>query len=77
MEVNVGNQSWVHRPMQLAKCHRTKKYIHEEYIQECKTLHTWSSDTIGKSFMQQCNEQTVTLTCPAPPELMRLCLVRG
>ena len=65
MEKYVGNQSWGQWPMQLAKFHCTKK-MHEESIQECKTLHTCLSSTIGKSFVQQCNEKIVTLTCPAP-----------
>ena len=65
MEKYVGNQSWGQWPMRLAKFHRTKK-MHEESIQEGKTLYTCSSDTIGRSFVQQCNEKIVTLTCPAP-----------
>ena len=75
MEKYVGNQSWGQWPMQLAKFHCTKK-MHEESIQECKTLHTCSSGTIGKSFVQQCNEKTVTLTCPAPPVPLQQWLVR-
>ena len=61
MEKYVGNQSWGQWPMQLAKFHCTKN-MHEESIQESKTLHTCSFSTIGKSFVQQCNEKTVTLT---------------
>ena len=56
MEKYVGNQRWGQWPMQLARFHCTKK-MHEESIQECKTFHTCSSGTIGKSFMQQCNEK--------------------
>ena len=70
MEKYVGNQSWGQWPMQLAKFHCTKK-MHEESIQECKTLHTSSFGTIGKSFVQQCNEKIVTLTCLAPPVLLQ------
>ena len=52
MEKYVGNQSWGQWPMQLAKFHRIKK-MHEESIQECKTLHTCLFGTIGKSL---CNK---------------------
>ena len=75
MDKYVGNQSWGQWPMQLAKFHCTKK-MHEESIQECKTLHTCSFGTIGKSFVQQCNDKTVTLTCPAPPVPLQQWLVR-
>ena len=71
----VGNQSWGQRPVQLAKFHCTKE-MHEYSIQECKTLHTCSFGTIGKSFVQQCNDKTVTLTCPAPPVPLQQWLVR-
>ena len=66
MEKSVGNQSWGQWPMQLATFHCTKK-IHEESIQECKTIHICSFGTIGKLFVQQRNEKIVTLTSPAPP----------
>ena len=66
MEKYVGNQNWGQWLMQLVKFYCTKK-VHEESIQECKTLDTCSFGTIGKSFVQQCNEKTVTLTCLAPP----------
>ena len=75
MEKYVGNQSWGQRSMQLAKFHCTKK-MHEESIQECKTLDTCSSGTIDKSFMQQCNEKIVKLTCPAPPVPLQQWVVR-
>ena len=75
MEKYVGNQSWEQWPKRLAKFHYTKK-MHEESIQECKTLHTCSFGTIGKSFVQQCNEKIVTLTCPAPPVPLQQWLVQ-
>ena len=62
MEVNVGNQSWVHWSMHLAKI-----CTYEESWQGCTTLHTCSFDTTCRSFVQQCNEKTVPLTCQAPP----------
>ena len=65
-EKYVGNQSLRQWPMQLTKFHCTKK-MHEESIEECKTLHTCSFGKIGKSFVQQCNEKIVTLACPTPP----------
>ena len=71
----VGNQSWGQWPMQLAKFYCIKK-INEEFIQECKTLNTCSFGTIGKSFVQQCNEKIVTLTCPAPPVTLQQWLVQ-
>ena len=61
--------------MQVAKFHCTKE-MDEDSIQECSTLHTCSFGTIGKSFVQQCNDKTVTLTCPAPPVPLQQWLVR-
>ena len=45
-------------------------------FKNASTLHTCSFGTIGKSFVQQCNDKTVTLTCPAPPVPLQQWLVR-
>ena len=61
MEFNVGNQSWVHWSMHLAKYVRTKRVGRD--VPHCThVLLTQRAHHLCK----QCNEKTVPLTCQAP-----------